>query len=713
MLRINPATGELELQTMEFTELLDVPSSYTGQALKSLRVNSTETSLEFFTGAGLVDWGEIGGVLSNQTDLQAVLDTIVTDHGGLTGLTDDDHTQYLLANGTRELTADWDAGSYKITIQDITIDSMTSGSVLFAGIGGAISEDNTGLFFDSTNNFLGVGTGTPQTGVEIASIAGSNPAMRFTDVDVAHGMTALGFGPLPLTNTVGQIFVVNATQGGLTHLGITSGDKNALLFYGIIGTDTPTDSPIAFRAAKKNGTGKQNLATTELHSQWWNQDATVLLSIYGDGTLVGESSIKLKELAAAIADTAAYGQFWVENLIPNIPKFTNDAGTDFNLLQNLWATVTADSGSTTANTITDTLNIVGSGLVTTSIVGDTLTIDVPSVVLTNALLDGSIHSDTTAGTCVRGDIITGQGVSPTWTRLAKGTSNQYLVMDGTGTDVIWITSSFLSNIVEDLSPQLGANLDTNGFNVAFDTGKGILDENGNEQILFTTTANADTWLNITNGEVGGVGIRNPIIASDGAGADVTLVINSKGSGTIQIGAIGGGVTLGNSNIFFPNSVAAGSIFGFNSANTISAVTSTSGIKVAQNNAGTITWASGYIALISANETDATGTTTNANAITYSLSANTYSSIIIEAEVSLLGVANESDEVTFDLQINSVTKETLSLKQAATGAGDTFNLGGVVKYSQAQTAATTLRISATVVAGAATWAVKSLRVYGVI
>ncbi len=31
-----------------------------------------------------------------------------TDHGALTGLTDDDHTQYLLAAGTRPLTADWD-----------------------------------------------------------------------------------------------------------------------------------------------------------------------------------------------------------------------------------------------------------------------------------------------------------------------------------------------------------------------------------------------------------------------------------------------------------------------------------------------------------------------------------------------------------------------------------------------------------------------------
>ena len=42
--------------------------------------------------------------------------------------------------------------------------------------------------------------------------------------------------------------------------------------------------------------------------------------------------------------------------------------------QNLWATISADAGSTTADSTTDTLNIVGSGGVTTSISGDTLTI---------------------------------------------------------------------------------------------------------------------------------------------------------------------------------------------------------------------------------------------------------------------------------------------------------------------------------------------------
>lgn len=36
------------------------------------------------------------------------------DHGGLSGLADDDHTQYLLAAGTRALTADWDAGGFEL-----------------------------------------------------------------------------------------------------------------------------------------------------------------------------------------------------------------------------------------------------------------------------------------------------------------------------------------------------------------------------------------------------------------------------------------------------------------------------------------------------------------------------------------------------------------------------------------------------------------------
>jgi hypothetical protein len=54
---------------------------------------------------------------------------------------------------------------------------------------------------------------------------------------------------------------------------------------------------------------------------------------------------------------------------------------------------------------------------------------------THSLLDSTKHGDTTTGTVVRGDIITGQGGPPSWTRLAKGSANSYLKSDGT--DISW------------------------------------------------------------------------------------------------------------------------------------------------------------------------------------------------------------------------------------------------------------------------------------
>lgn len=56
-----------------FTSLSDTPNSLTGQSLKGIRVKSDETGLEFFTGSGLIEWGEIGGTLSDQTDLNTAL----------------------------------------------------------------------------------------------------------------------------------------------------------------------------------------------------------------------------------------------------------------------------------------------------------------------------------------------------------------------------------------------------------------------------------------------------------------------------------------------------------------------------------------------------------------------------------------------------------------------------------------------------------------
>lgn len=61
----------------------------------------------------------------------------------------------------------------------------------------------------------------------------------------------------------------------------------------------------------------------------------------------------------------------------------------------------------------------------------------PTVTPHNLL--SATHPDTTPASVSRGALITGQGAPATWSKLAKGTANQVLSMDGTGTDVTWAT----------------------------------------------------------------------------------------------------------------------------------------------------------------------------------------------------------------------------------------------------------------------------------
>jgi hypothetical protein len=64
------------------------------------------------------------------------------DHGGLGGLGDDDHTLYLLADGTRELTGNWDVGAFTITAKQLLIDSTLH---LFLNPGSSTNYGNTGI----------------------------------------------------------------------------------------------------------------------------------------------------------------------------------------------------------------------------------------------------------------------------------------------------------------------------------------------------------------------------------------------------------------------------------------------------------------------------------------------------------------------------------------------------------------------------------------
>lgn len=68
-------------------------------------------------------------------------------------------------------------GSGGVTVKPGTIGvpviNATAGSLLFAGANSVLSEDNAGLFYDDSNNFLGIGSTTPTTILSIGTSGAS------------------------------------------------------------------------------------------------------------------------------------------------------------------------------------------------------------------------------------------------------------------------------------------------------------------------------------------------------------------------------------------------------------------------------------------------------------------------------------------------------------------------------------------------------------
>ena len=85
---------------------------------------------------------------------------------------------------------------------------------------------------------------------------------------------------------------------------------------------------------------------------------------------------------------------------------------------------------------------------------------------------------------------------------------------------------FGGDVVDDTTPQLGGNLDTNSFMIDFDDDHGIRDENGNEQLQFQTTASAVNHFDITNAATG----NSPTISAVGGDSNIDLTLVPKGSG---------------------------------------------------------------------------------------------------------------------------------------------------------------------------------------
>ena len=93
-----------------------------------------------------------------------------------------------------------------------------------------------------------------------------------------------------------------------------------------------------------------------------------------------------------------------------------------------------------------------------------------------------------------------------------------------------VSGSGIANVVEDTTPQLGGNLDTNSHNILIDDAHFIGDENGNEQIIFQTTSSAVNQFDITNAATGNA----PELSATGGDTNISLKITPKGSGQVLL-----------------------------------------------------------------------------------------------------------------------------------------------------------------------------------
>ena len=119
--------------------------------------------------------------------------------------------------------------------------------------------------------------------------------------------------------------------------------------------------------------------------------------------------------------------------------------------------------------------------------------------------------------------VTGSGTSAT---ISNGKTILAYAKADDGTNPNIVAVEFGGDVVDDTSPQLGGNLDTNSFMVDFDDDHGIRDENGNEQLQFQTTASAVNHFDITNAATG----NSPTISAVGGDTNIDLTLVPKGSG---------------------------------------------------------------------------------------------------------------------------------------------------------------------------------------
>lgn len=262
-----------------------------------------------------------------------------------------------------------------------TIPGGTAGSVLFLGAGSTLEEDNANFFYDSTNHFLGLGTDTPDSTLEVDG--------TFHYVD---GNQALGF--VLTSDASGNATWQSPTTGGLGD----PGSSGIVVRTALDTTVARSISGTSNRINVTNGSGVSGSPTIDIASTYAGQNSITILGTVATGVWNGTT---IAVANGGTGQTTANTAF--NALAPaqsgQSGKFLTTDGTNTS-----WSSSGIGSGTVTSVSVV-TANGV-SGTVATSTTTPAITLVLGAITPSSVTASGNITGANLSGTNTGNQTIT-------------------------------------------------------------------------------------------------------------------------------------------------------------------------------------------------------------------------------------------------------------------------------------------------------------------
>ena len=450
-------------------------------------------------------------------------------------------------DGQLDLVADSEVQIAATTI-DINGNVDVSGTLTVAGavdFGDAALSNVGAVQLDSIAGDGDTNTSITFSGSDVITItAGGDAQFTFnngsilpsTDNDIDLGSSSLEFKDAFFDGTVTTDALVADTADidAGTIDGVTLGTNSAITqaviddvdINGKVITMTGSSSDTAVFTAGTNGT--LSIVTTD------DSAAAANITITADGTFEADgTTITLDSSGDIVLDADGANVTFKDGGTSILDIANNSTDVEFTVsTADKNFKIKGTDGSSAITALDIDMALAGKATFNGDVViGGDLTVTGDDIVMgTNTAGNLLVADGTNFNSIAVGDLSAITSVASDDVLIAVDTSGGGLKKITRSALVSGLAAGTMSDIIDDTSPQLGGDLDTNSFNIAFDDAHGINDENGNEQIIFQTTASAVNQFDITNAATGNA----PELSATGGDTNISLKITPKGSGQVLL-----------------------------------------------------------------------------------------------------------------------------------------------------------------------------------